>query len=308
MRGSVTNAGLWFDDAECLATFSTASEIREDRMDAFALCLAKLELRDSARSDTIQDAAVLTYPPGFEIEARILDEADGPHLTWIGYVSRRDRPDGLPSVSPDILEALRVAGTPSGALQPDVAAQLGDAFAWLDVCIDAAGTVTETHPRYCSSRKAGRAFIEAAKQWKFRPYTIRGQAMPVCSLVTLSNPPNGDQTGELPPPDSERSADDPILVPSRMLERIHGDIEIPPDDYTKELLREYRVHRLRGMVKVCIDQKGHVSKAKIVRSTGLTSYDRLLEKGVSSWVYAPYAEDGQPLPVCTGIVFTYSQS
>lgn len=310
MRGSVTNAGLWFDDSECLQKFPLASEIHEDRMDDFARCLAKLQLQVSMRTDPLPDATILTYPPGLEIEALVLDEEAGPHLVWIGYVSRRDRASGLPSIAPEVLESLRAAGDRNGPLAPDVATQIGDAYAWLDVCIDGNGEVTSAHPRLCSSRKAARAFGEATTRWKFKPYQVHGQPLPVCSLLKLRNPPGEKSSDELPYPEPEHphpGADEGVVVSPKELTLVKGDKYIEPDDVTKTGIQIAGVRRIVATLKVCIDGSGHVTGVRLLRASGVTRYDQKLVTTVSTWVYAPYVEDGQAIPVCTGLTFIYSQ-
>ena len=59
---------------------------------------------------------------------------------------------------------------------------------------------------------------------------------------------------------------------------------------------------------ICIDKTGHVSNVRLLRSTRVASYDQKLVRTVAQWVYAPHVEDGEPLAVCTGLTFIYTQN
>src|SRR5262245_7989471 len=87
LRGSVVNGGLRFDDATCAQAFGVPGEIAEAQFDAFAGCLASLKLEPSAREDSLGDVIVMQHAPGFELQARIVND-DGPRLSWIGFASR----------------------------------------------------------------------------------------------------------------------------------------------------------------------------------------------------------------------------
>ena len=85
IRTSVINGGLLFLDVACMKQFAFPGEVPAQRFDAFAFCLAGLDLKVSARSNALPDVAVLTYGPGIEIEARFMDDGAGPRLAWIGW-------------------------------------------------------------------------------------------------------------------------------------------------------------------------------------------------------------------------------
>src|SRR5689334_16240419 len=155
---SVMVAGLWFPDPTCTRELAGPGEVGGGRLDELARCLAGLKLQRSPHQEQLVDVVALTYEPGFEIEARFLDMKDGPWLAWIGYEARRDRADALPTVSPEALEALRVAGTAApevAGLDADIAAMpFHHAYAWLKVCIDTQGNVTGAHVREATSPHA----------------------------------------------------------------------------------------------------------------------------------------------------------
>ena len=175
---------MWFADPVCEAEFAAPGDVGGGRLDELARCLALAKVALSPRKDALPDVVVLTYPPGIELEARFADLASGRTLTWVGYVSRHDVADALPTISPDALESLRLAGqreTPNADLQPP-------AYAWVKLCIDGEGTVTSTHVRQATSHKAARELVEATRDWKFKPFVPAGQPLPVCSVLVLGSP------------------------------------------------------------------------------------------------------------------------
>ena len=320
MTGSLTYAGLWFQDPACTTRFPVASTVKGPGLDSLAHCLAELHWHQSMRTDPLADVVVLTYGPGMEIEARLVPDPAGPRLVWIGFVSRRDEPTGLPSVEPEVLEALRTAGSKEGPLDPAVAPTLEldedtdhQAYAWFDVCLDTTGQVTGAHIRSYSSPKAAHAFADAIARWKFQPYTIAGHALPVCSLVRLAYPPDKDDHHALPlplPPSATRGLPEPPpIVPPRAVEehRIAGERAIEPDARTKTFIQINSFGRVVGTFRLCLDATGKPEAIDVLRSTGIASYDQRLIDGMSAWRYSPFELDGKPTPVCTGITFIYTQ-
>jgi hypothetical protein len=322
LRESVVNGGLWFDDASCAAQFGTPGELGPDKFREFARCLAGLHLQRSAREDELGDVVVMTYAPGFEIEARVTQETRGPHLMWIGFESRRADEAITPTVTVDALEAWRLAGTRDGPVDPRSAKDLEldpthdshAAFAWLKVCVDASGAVT-VRPHETTSVNAQTVFVAATRTWAFRPFMIRDRAIPVCAMMRLAYPPGQAprvETIPLPPPPSRTTR--PPLVLARgskhaLVEgkRIAGVKNIVPDDETKSEIAASRVRRVTGAFRVCLDDTGRVESVLPTRSTGFAAYDRKLLAGIWQWAYSPYLVDNTPVPVCTGVTFIYNQ-
>lgn len=311
---SVTNGGLWFDDPACVAQFGTPGEIKPKRFAAFARCIAQLHLQASPRGDELSDVLVLTYAPGFEIEARVLDDDSGPRITWIGYESRTREDPLIPTISAAALEAHRLAGDPTGPLDPDVAKTLepsgGVASTWLKICVDPTGAVT-IQARDTNNPTAARAFSEAATGWKFRPFVVRDRAIPVCAMVHLTSPPQPATVAEvLPVPiGPSRLANPPNTISPVTLERrrIAGRAMIVPDDATKDEIMRSGRSSVTGAFKFCLDETGHVESIKQIRSTGYPVYDRKIIGGLRTWAYRPLFTDGKATPVCTSVTFIYSQ-
>lgn len=319
LSGSVVHGGLRFENPVCATQFP-GGEIRADRLAAFAGCLAELHLQPSAREDALGDVVVMTYAPGFEVEVRVVQELSGLRLTWIGFSSRRPTDFG-PTVTVDALEALRLTGDRNGPLDPSVAATLEldqtptsrAAFSWIKVCIDASGKVVDASPFETTSSKASDAFASAARAWTFRPFTIGGQALPVCSMARMAYPPNlaaSVETLPMPPPPSKGKKKTIVFAEGAMRQagkRISGEKHIAPDRETQAAIRDVGVRHAIGSFRLCLDETGHVESVLPMRSTGFANYDRTLMSGMRTWVYSPYVVGGEPVPVCTAITFNYTQ-
>jgi hypothetical protein len=321
LRGSVVVGGLWFADTTC-APFSGGGKLAPERFHELARCLATLHWAQSARRDALADTTVLTYAPGFEIEARVVQELAGPRLTWIGYVARRDTSDALPTITPHILEALRTAGDRNGPVDPDRAkdieldASAGEhsAFAWFRVCIDGTGVVTSTQLRETTSLHASDAFAAAIAKWQFRPFTVANTTIPACSMMRLVYPPGPtakDETIPLPAPPS-RNKKQPIVFAAgaRLFEarRVSGEKLILPDDSVKRAMQKQGVSKVIGAFRLCLDDTGSVESVLPIKSTGFADYDRELGAAIWKWTYTPFLVEGVAQPVCTAITFIYSQS
>src|SRR5262245_15010163 len=61
--------GLWFPDVECRKQFSRSRRLEGPALDAFAACLATVQLQPSDRLHRYPDVAILTYEPGIELDA-----------------------------------------------------------------------------------------------------------------------------------------------------------------------------------------------------------------------------------------------
>lgn len=307
---SVLVAGIWFPDPVCTGKFAAVGQVTGARLDELARCLAGLKLQVSAHEEELVDVVALTYDPGFEIEARFLDMKDGPWLVSIGYEGRRDRADALPTVAPEALEALRVAGTAApevAGLDADIAAMpFHHAYAWLKVCIDTEGNVTGAHVRQATSPHAGRAFAAAIQDWKFRPFALNGHPLPVCSLELLAVPADVDRTKiAIPEPIVEPAG--AMILASQALHRTAGDTQIKPTDHLKTAMQRSQIAGLIGSFQYCLAPTGKVESVDAVRSTGLPEYDEALMTAIRSWQYDPYLDDGKPVAVCSAVRFNYSQ-
>lgn len=324
LHDSVALGQLAFDDAACAAAFPPG-EVREDKFGELSRCLAGLKLRASTREDGLGDVAVMTYGAGFEVEARILRRGNEAHLTWIGFASQHAGSPMVPTLDPVAFEQLRLSGqrvpvldaTTAHAIEGELSpGEPGDvAVMWLKVCLDETGAITLIDPYEPPSYVAMDAFVAAAKAWTFRPFVHAGKAQAVCSMVRMAHPAAKAplvETLPLPPPPSKGKRP-PIAMAQRKFvtlmegRRIVGERRIVPDDATKSEIAQYRASKITGTFRLCLDEAGHVESVLPMRSTGFPAYDRDLLAKMSLWKYSPYTIDGQPVSVCTGITFIYSQ-
>lgn len=316
LRGSVTNGGLWFDDADCAATFQTPGEVKQDQLSAFGQCLATLKLQASARKDALLDVAVMHYAPGFEVQARIVEEKGGPHLTWIGFAARRT-PDEPATITVDAFESLRIAGDRNGPPAPQLASVLDSKrpeYTWLKVCLDVDGNMTSVDTHASTSLEATKAFRDAVSRWRFKPFTIAGQPVPVCAMVrptyaVADAPPEESLPMPLPPPIGGKV---PIVLTAegrtvRGIKRTRGSNMIAPNDRDKARIAKAGSPRLNGSFYLCIDATGAVASVARIKSTGLATYDTKIQREMEQWAFEPLTVDGTATPLCTALTFIYTQ-
>lgn len=324
LRDSVTLGYLVFDDPTCAAAFPPG-DVGEARFGELARCLAGLNLRPSAREDGLGDVVVMSYGPGFEVEARILQQASQAQLTWIGLASQHAGGLAAPTLDTAAFEALRLTGervpvlaaATARAIEAELSPEDGDDVAemWLKVCLDETGAITRIDPYAPPSYVAMEAFVAVARTWTFRPFEHVGQARPACSMVRMAHPAakaSPVETLPLPPPPSTSKRLPLTLAQkkfSKLMEgrRIAGEKGIVPDDETKELIRPYGEQQITGTFRLCVNEAGRVESVLPLRSTGFPGYDRDLLAGMAQWIYSPYKIDDEPVPVCSSITFIYTQ-
>lgn len=310
LRGTVINGGMWWNHPDCFREFPVSATIRPDQFSAFARCLAGLALQPSPRLDALPDVTVFRYEPGFEIEARIVDDdGGGPRLTWIGYVARRGPSDPLPTITAAALEGLRLAGDPNGPLDRSTPGleplARPSEFTWFKICLDADGVVAKLEPRQTTSPAVMRMFEAAATTWQFKPFIANGQPQPVCSMILMRYPAVPLTEPEmLPMPTGDNL---PLLVASAAMKLVNGTKMVVPDDRDRLKVQRSSVRKLTGVFRACTDEAGKVVDLLPLRSTGLASYDQRILAAMSRYVYAPVLDRGRPIPVCTIITFIYSQ-
>ena len=321
MRDEVVVGKLWFEDARC-AQFSSGA-FHADQFAALARCLAGLKLRPSAREDALGDVTVMSYGPGFEVEARVVTTRGHAQLAWIGFASQHAGSPSLPTLDAATFEGLRASGERVPVLEAATVRAVEEGFdgkdevalVWLKVCIDSSGVVTTVDAYEPTSYAASDAFTAAVRAWTFRPFLLAGHAVPACSMVRMAYPADKAPSVEvlpLPPPPS-RAKRPPLSMSQRKFhdlvegKRISGEKLIVPDDDTKWEIRRLRLHRIEGRYRVCVDDTGHVESVLPMFATGFPAYDRDILAAIQRWVYAPYMIDGQPVPVCTAVTFIYSQ-
>jgi hypothetical protein len=309
----LVNAGVWFVDPRCALEFPGSDSVSRDKRRRFAECLVGLHLEPSPRHDALGDVVVLTYAPGFELEARVTDE----RLTWIGFESLED--DKLPTVSATTLETLRTGGDRNGPIDPTIAASLelsGSshvAYTWMKVCIDGSGAVSDVHVHETTSPQASAAFSEAARKWTFKPFVVEDAARPVCADVRTCFPASHAPPIEVVPmvPPHKSGGREPIVLTQQsaqtQLHRLEGtNVMITPDDETKVEIQRHQTS-VAARFRICMAPSGRVDSIFTLYATGYPQYDRKLRNELQHWRYSPYVVDGEAVPVCTAVTFIYSQ-
>ncbi|HEY4058358.1 MAG TPA: hypothetical protein VGM39_17215 [Kofleriaceae bacterium] len=298
MRTSVVNAGLLFEDAACAQEFVMPGLVGADKLDDFARCLATLKLESGPRRSELAGVSVLSYA-GLEIEAWI----DRGALTWIGYVDHHDLRDAIPTITRPQLEALRIAGDPPGHVTPELPAA---ADAWLRVCLDGTGNVTSAAPVQVSSALAYDAFATATRDWRFRPFTFHGLAMPACAFVRLARPADA---GEPSLPLPLFAAHGPLVIEIAALgKRTGGTDAVRPDGATEAAIDRVKVAPLDTTVRFCIDTRGSMISSTLAQSSGVAPWDAQMVALVRGWKYAPFVIANQPIPVCSYATLVYLSS
>ena len=284
IRGPLMNGGLWFDDATCKQAFGNPGPIAAEQTHAFAACLAGLHLRASERFDMLPDVAVFEYPPGIEVEARIVEDKDGPRLTWLGYESRRSDADSLPTISSALLESLRTGGARAVITDPL-------RYAWFKVCLDGDGAVANATPFHVWSFEQMHQLEAQIAGWRFKATPVG----PACSMVWAGVPP-AKGAPALPFP---RGLNDPIELSD--VHRTVGDLTIRPTAEIRNAMRSPEVGpRIRGVYRICVDESGHPTSVMIEQSSKVPAFDiQAVQSIKESWVYAPASDNGVPTAFCT---------
>jgi len=119
--------------------------------------------------------------------------------------------------------------------------------------------------------------------------------------VSLGRPsePAGEGGPELPP----------TVVKNDVLEaqRISGNRLIPPDaDDQPSLATGQR----KGAVaaKYCIDGTGHVSTVKLLKNSASSRFADKVVREIKTWTFRPIVAEGEPVSVCTIMLFLYVPS
>jgi hypothetical protein len=311
--------GLWFPDTTCRRKFLGAGTIPEAGIDTLAACLVNLPLELSPRQHPYDDVAVFTYAPGIEFEA-LFDPAEGGHLVWLGFVSRKDMKDALPTVAPEALLALRHEVPPlvvDEATQRAIAEEMaghtgatkdGPVYTWFKVCVDATGAVSGVHARVTSSVIAQDALEPWIRQWSFQPFKLGEQPSPVCSVVLVDLPEGSAKDAPRPLPVPPDHADKLLVTAGALGELLEGDQHVVPDPETMAKLAEAPNAKLVALALYCIDELGLVDTVVMMRSSTHERYDAKLDQALHRWRFAPLVRQGTPIRACSHQWLVYTQN
>ena len=311
LGGKVVNGGLWFADSNCQSQFGQAGTIKSDAFDAFAHCVAGLHLRPTGRADSLDDVSVLTDDAGFEIEAKVV----AGRLDFIGFSARAPGAPDLPSITPQSLESLRVAGDPNATISADEASRVilpGNPnpthTEHLRLCLSESGELSSVMPAGTTTVASAAAFSAVTRGWTFRPFVVVGKPTAACAIVGFQYPAGSRDSARdrLPrPPQLSKAGHfvyniNPLdLAPLRIV----GSPIVVPDDQDKIHLYG---KRLVGSFKLCLDETGHYERGIVLQSTGVLRYDAKIARTMMEWVYRPYVVDGVAIPVCSAVTFIYT--
>lgn len=102
----------------------------------------------------------------------------------------------------------------------------------------------------------------------------------------------------------------PIVVPTKVAasNRISGTAVIRPPESAMATMASTGRHRAIAAVKICISTGGRITQEQLLKRSGLPAWDRRLCEAIRAWRYRPFEVNGQPVPVCTSVVFIYHQT
>lgn len=111
-------------------------------------------------------------------------------------------------------------------------------------------------------------------------------------------------------PTEKPSTKPPLEVARELVEgrRTSGNTLIIPDDQTKTEMRDRGVIETTASFRLCLGVDGVPMSVTRVSSSCFPRYDERIRTTIETWRYSPYAVDGVPVEVCTGINFLYRQA
>jgi len=116
-------------------------------------------------------------------------------------------------------------------------------------------------------------------------------------------------TIDVPPPvtkvEIEKKPVKRVDILEKDAKRISGNSRIEAPNSVKLSMQRAGESSTLGIVKVCVDEKGDVTSAKIAHSTGYGAYDEELVSEMSDWRYEPLIRDDVATPFCTMITLKY---
>lgn len=311
--GIVDIRGLWFDAENCAAQFSGKHGVYPAQQAALVQCLATL--RPQIQFGTREHRPRLVHEPGVVIS---VDLRGGEVRGLLGPRAAAEAP-GVAHVTE---EALRAHASDTRSVEPDPATiahydRTGEPVSvLLQLCVDAAGKVTEAKVDPNPRREYASAVEAAARTWTFTPFAARGKPVPVCAVQRVAYPPGRSLPRSSPLIDLDDAlgltigrAGVPINVASTTLdqERIAGERQIVPDNETKSKISMAHKTQLIGSFKLCMSSSGRIQSVKVLKPTGFNDYDDRLVRRLRDWRYRPFLVNGSAMPVCTAVTFVYAQ-
>jgi TonB family protein len=95
----------------------------------------------------------------------------------------------------------------------------------------------------------------------------------------------------------------PINAVEKQLISGQREPPLPPD--TKQVMFKQGITNPVIMVKLCINAGGTPTTVELKKSSGFADADNNVMSKVREWRFRPYTVNGNPVPVCTAIMFRY---
>jgi hypothetical protein len=138
--------------------------------------------------------------------------------------------------------------------------------------------------------------IEKMNDWRYRPYTVNGKAVPVCTAVTFIY----TQPANAPEPSLRISADALLKL------RTAGSDQIKPDADTIDAMKQRKLTRVVGNFLVCLDTAGEVTHARAIASTGFPTFDTaIIDALENEWKFKPHGIKDTPTAACGPVTISF---
>lgn len=90
------------------------------------------------------------------------------------------------------------------------------------------------------------------------------------------------------------------------LARLRGSLDIRPSSSTIRRMRRRGQTGVSAKVEFCVSRRGAIHSARLARSSGSPSYDRLLVEKIGKWRFEPILGKGRLSVACTSEQFDYA--
>lgn len=95
-----------------------------------------------------------------------------------------------------------------------------------------------------------------------------------------------------------------VAPPSLEKLRIAGDRNIAPPNDVMNRLHAAGIKKAVGAYKLCVDETGHVTSVKQLKSIADVEYDTLILHTIeTTWKYAPFMVNGEAAKVCSAVTY-----
>lgn len=105
----------------------------------------------------------------------------------------------------------------------------------------------------------------------------------------------------------EKKKQERVVLPPTVLKglRRSGETQIHPSDVVKTAMLHDGHHKVTAVYKVCVGANGNVDDVMALKASGYPEWDGQLVAAMRGWIYKPYEIDGQAVPACGAVTFSY---